>query len=490
MTLGLGRAGLVRIPVNADFEMRPDALAAAIAADRAAGRRPIAIVGTVGTTSSTSVDPVAPLADIAEREGLWLHVDAAYAGVVALLPERRAPFLGWERADSIVINPHKWLFTPLDASLLLCRRMDVLRAAFSLVPEYLLTLDRDDAGPRLQRVHAPARSALPGPEALDPAPMVRPGGPPPAHRTPPRARHLVRPAGRCGARLGAPRAGPVLDGLFPLASTGLDRHRRGAGPGERRDHGRGESQRCGLPLAHAPRPAGSRSESRSATSGPKRGTSSGPGRCCARRPPRWETRPREPRARRRHLLRDHGRVARLVRRQSRDGRAPLARLSPEGDRPADHRLVGGGRRGPLRGLDRQHPQAPRRRPRAPSGSRHAGRAAPGARSTSPRSPRCVPRAGCDRPGSPPSRRGPPTTRPSIPTSGRRRPSARRSSPDSGRCRPRGPTGRRGRPPTGRPSPTGSRAPRRPETRTRRLESLIADSAAGEKVGPMRWSRRP
>ena len=142
MTLGLGRGSLVRVPINARFEMDVDALARAIAEDRASGYRPIAVVATVGTTSSTSVDPVAPIADIASREGLWLHVDAAYAGVVAMLPERRAPFAGWERADSIVINPHKWLFTPLDASLLLTRRMPHLRAAFSLVPEYLRTLDR------------------------------------------------------------------------------------------------------------------------------------------------------------------------------------------------------------------------------------------------------------------------------------------------------------------------------------------------------------
>jgi aromatic-L-amino-acid decarboxylase len=142
MTLGLGRAALRRIPTNDRFEMIPSALAAAIAEDCAAGRRPVAVVATVGTTSSTSVDPVAAIAEIAEREDLWLHVDSAYAGVVALLPEHRAPFEGWERADSIVINPHKWLFTPLDASLLLTRRMDALRAAFSLVPEYLRTLDR------------------------------------------------------------------------------------------------------------------------------------------------------------------------------------------------------------------------------------------------------------------------------------------------------------------------------------------------------------
>ncbi len=143
MTLGIGREGLVRIAVDDAFAMRPDALQAAIAADRDAGLRPIAVVATIGTTSSTSVDPVEQIAAVAEREGLWLHVDAAYAGVVALIPERRSPFAGWERADSIVVNPHKWLFTPLDASLLLTRRMDNLRAAFSLVPEYLRTLDRD-----------------------------------------------------------------------------------------------------------------------------------------------------------------------------------------------------------------------------------------------------------------------------------------------------------------------------------------------------------
>ncbi len=142
MPLGLGRASLVRSPTNDRFELIPEALEQAVAADRAAGLRPIAVVATVGTTSSTSVDPVAPIGAIAERQGLWLHVDAAYAGAVALLPGRRSPFTGWERADSIVVNPHKWLFTPLDASLLLTRRMDRLHAAFSLQPEYLRTLDR------------------------------------------------------------------------------------------------------------------------------------------------------------------------------------------------------------------------------------------------------------------------------------------------------------------------------------------------------------
>jgi aromatic-L-amino-acid/L-tryptophan decarboxylase len=143
MTLGLGRSAVVRIETDDAFRMRVDELGRAIARDRAAGSRPIAVVATLGTTSSTSVDPVSAIANVAEREGLWLHVDAAYAGVVAMLPERRREFAGWERADSIVVNPHKWLFTPLDASLLLSRRMPVLRDAFSLVPEYLRTLDRE-----------------------------------------------------------------------------------------------------------------------------------------------------------------------------------------------------------------------------------------------------------------------------------------------------------------------------------------------------------
>jgi aromatic-L-amino-acid/L-tryptophan decarboxylase len=143
MTLGLGRAGVMKIPTNDNFELRIDALEEAIAADKAAGVRPMALVCTIGTTSTTSRDPVAEMARIARREGIWLHVDAAYAGVVAIIPELRAPFAGWEEADSIVTNAHKWWFAPVDASILLTRRMPVLRDAFSLVPEYLRTLDRD-----------------------------------------------------------------------------------------------------------------------------------------------------------------------------------------------------------------------------------------------------------------------------------------------------------------------------------------------------------
>ncbi len=155
ITLGLGQEALRKIPTDDAFRMDAAALAAGIAADRAAGRRPIAIVATAGTTSTTSVDPLAAIADVASREGLWLHVDAAYAGAAAVCPEYRTLLAGWERADSIVVNPHKWLFTPVDCSALLLRDPDALRAAFALTPEYLRTSDGAtnlmDYGPQLGR---------------------------------------------------------------------------------------------------------------------------------------------------------------------------------------------------------------------------------------------------------------------------------------------------------------------------------------------------
>jgi aromatic-L-amino-acid decarboxylase len=139
--LGHGHESLVRIPADAEFRLRPDRLAAAIAADRAAGRVPLAVVATVGTTSSTSVDPVADIAHVCRREHVWLHVDAAYAGVAAMVPGYEWILRGADSADSVVVNPHKWLFTPFDLSVLYCRHMDVLRRAFSLTPEYLKTAD-------------------------------------------------------------------------------------------------------------------------------------------------------------------------------------------------------------------------------------------------------------------------------------------------------------------------------------------------------------
>ncbi|MGD9588663.1 MAG: aspartate aminotransferase family protein [Pyrinomonadaceae bacterium] len=139
ITLGLGTRSLRKIAVNERFEMIPDALAEAIEEDIEAGHVPICVIPTIGTTSTSSVDPVDAVADICEKHGIWLHVDAAYAGSAAIVPEMRHYFQGWERADSIVTNPHKWLFTPFDLSVLYCRELGDLKKAFSLVPEYLKT---------------------------------------------------------------------------------------------------------------------------------------------------------------------------------------------------------------------------------------------------------------------------------------------------------------------------------------------------------------
>lgn len=139
ITLGIGHDNVRHVSVDDEFRMNPAALNAALAEDRAAGRLPMAVVATVGTTSTTSVDPVPAIADICRREKLWLHVDGAYAGSAAICPELRRAFDGLERADSITINPHKWLFVPIDCSVLWVRDPQWLRDAFSLVPEYLRT---------------------------------------------------------------------------------------------------------------------------------------------------------------------------------------------------------------------------------------------------------------------------------------------------------------------------------------------------------------
>jgi aromatic-L-amino-acid decarboxylase len=141
MAIGLGQNALRRIPVDEDFRMRSDLLQLAIDEDRAAGRLPVAVVATVGTTSTTSVDPVPAIADICGREQIWLHVDAAYGGAAAMLPSHAHVLAGADRADSLVVNPHKWLFTPVDLSAFYCRRMDVVRSAFTLTPEYLRTTE-------------------------------------------------------------------------------------------------------------------------------------------------------------------------------------------------------------------------------------------------------------------------------------------------------------------------------------------------------------
>lgn len=141
ITLGLGLESLRKIETNERFEMRAEKLAEAIEEDIAAGILPICVIPTIGTTSTTSIDPVAAVADICEKHGIWMHVDAAYSSSAAILPELQPLFDGWERADSIVMNPHKWFFTPFDLSVLYCRDLDDLKKAFSLVPEYLRTDD-------------------------------------------------------------------------------------------------------------------------------------------------------------------------------------------------------------------------------------------------------------------------------------------------------------------------------------------------------------
>lgn len=157
ITLGIGQNGVRKIPTDSEFRMNPEALDRAIAEDLADGWRPFCVTATVGTTSTTSIDPVPRIADICARRGLWLHVDAAYGGSAALLPEMKWVLEGCDRADSIVFNPHKWLFVPVDFSALFCRRMDVLRQTFSLVPEFLRSSGTGevenfmDYGPQLGR---------------------------------------------------------------------------------------------------------------------------------------------------------------------------------------------------------------------------------------------------------------------------------------------------------------------------------------------------
>jgi len=143
ITLGLGQRGLRKIPTDAEFRMDVRALTEAIEEDKQNGHVPFCIVATVGTTSTTSIDPVAEMIPIGEKHAMWLHVDAAYAGSAAVVPELRHILKGCERADSVAVNPHKWLFTPFDLSVLYCRLMKLLRRAFSLVPEYLRTPEEE-----------------------------------------------------------------------------------------------------------------------------------------------------------------------------------------------------------------------------------------------------------------------------------------------------------------------------------------------------------
>jgi aromatic-L-amino-acid decarboxylase len=144
IALGIGHENLVKIPADDQFRMRADALAAAIADDVAAGFKPIAVVPCIGTTSTTSVDPVVEAVRIAREYGCWVHVDAAYGGVAAIVPELRYLLDGVDGADSLVVNPHKWLFTPMDCSVFYTRDPHTVKQAFALLPEYLVTSTPDE----------------------------------------------------------------------------------------------------------------------------------------------------------------------------------------------------------------------------------------------------------------------------------------------------------------------------------------------------------
>ncbi len=143
IALGIGQRNVVRVACDGALRMCPDDLRARIDADRKAGLQPLAVVATVGTTSTTSIDPVRAVAAVAQEYGVWLHVDAAYAGIAAMLPELRHVLDGVEAADSLVINPHKWMFVPMDLSVLFLKDETIVRRAFSLVPEYLTSPEAD-----------------------------------------------------------------------------------------------------------------------------------------------------------------------------------------------------------------------------------------------------------------------------------------------------------------------------------------------------------
>ncbi|HEX9220494.1 MAG TPA: pyridoxal-dependent decarboxylase [Gemmatimonadaceae bacterium] len=143
MTLGFGLEALKKIPTDSALRMDSQALATEIDHDRRLGRVPLAVVATVGTTSTTAIDPVAAIAEICDRQKMWLHVDASYGGTAAILPEMRHVLDGCNRADSLVVNPHKWLFTPMDCSALYTRRPDLLKRAFQHIPDYLVVNEGD-----------------------------------------------------------------------------------------------------------------------------------------------------------------------------------------------------------------------------------------------------------------------------------------------------------------------------------------------------------
>jgi aromatic-L-amino-acid decarboxylase len=157
ITLGIGHANVVRLPCDERYRLSPDALDEAIRRDRAAGAEPMAVVATVGTTSVGAADPVAEIAEVCARHGVWLHVDAAYGGMWRQAPSLAGAAEDLSAADSLVVNPHKCLYVPMEASAFYCRRRGALADTFRLVPEYLSspqdeeTVDYMDLSPQLGR---------------------------------------------------------------------------------------------------------------------------------------------------------------------------------------------------------------------------------------------------------------------------------------------------------------------------------------------------
>ncbi len=139
---GIGAANLVKVAVDDEMGMDPAALEAAIQADLKAGKQPLCVIATLGTTSTTAFDPLEPIGQICQKYGLWLHVDAAFAGTAMILPEQRWMGKGLELADSYVFNPHKWMFTNFDCTAYFVKDKEALIRTFSILPEYLKTSSR------------------------------------------------------------------------------------------------------------------------------------------------------------------------------------------------------------------------------------------------------------------------------------------------------------------------------------------------------------
>ena len=201
MLAGFGRENLRAIPVDAQFDLRPEALAAAIVEDRAAGREPCAIVATCGTTATTAFDPLVDIARVARAEELWLHVDAAMAGSAMILPECRALWEGVEFADSLVVNPHKWLGVSFDCSTYFVRDPQFLVRVMSTNPSYLQDRGRRP-GEELPRLGHPARTAHARPQAVVRDPRAGRNAAAAASATRPRTGTLARGRGRRALRDG------------------------------------------------------------------------------------------------------------------------------------------------------------------------------------------------------------------------------------------------------------------------------------------------